>query len=124
VILEVGKRPNFAASYALLWDHFNAHYRDAGETDFGNPYSNGYQVLVPKDRPSVRMYPKWSLPCFALAPDRKTRRPGGNRRHCNVGATTAAHGLVKKSGTPSAPLRTGQGSAAAGGSDSWSSCTM
>jgi hypothetical protein len=65
VIVEVGKRPNFAASYDLLWDHFKAHYQDAGETDFGNPYSNGYQVLVRKDRPSVGTYPKWSLPCFA-----------------------------------------------------------
>jgi len=65
VILDLGGRSNFVDEYALLWEHLTVHYRVAGETDFGNPDSSGYQVLVPRDRPPVRTYPKWSLPCFA-----------------------------------------------------------
>lgn len=65
VILDIGGRSNFVASYALLWEHLTVHYRVAGETDFGNPDSSGYQVLIPRDRPPVGTYPKWSMPCFA-----------------------------------------------------------
>ena len=65
VILDVGTRSSFVASFPLLWQHFRSYYRTAGETNFGNPDSFGYEVLVPKDRPPIRTYPRWSMPCFA-----------------------------------------------------------
>jgi hypothetical protein len=65
VLLELEGRSRFVASYPLVWRYFTDRYHVAGETDFGNPYASGYQVLVLKDRPPVRTYQKWSLPCFA-----------------------------------------------------------
>ena len=65
VILELEGLSYFEASYPLVWQYVTANYRVAGESDFGNPYSKGYRVLVPTARPPVRTYPKWSMPCFA-----------------------------------------------------------
>jgi hypothetical protein len=65
VILELDGLSHFEASYPLVWQHFTANYRVAGDSDFGIPRTKGYRVLVPKDRPPVRTYPKWSMPCFA-----------------------------------------------------------
>jgi hypothetical protein len=65
VILDLGMRSDFVASFPLLWQYLTGHYRVAGETNFGNPDSSGYQVLVPQDRPPIRIHSKWSMPCFA-----------------------------------------------------------
>jgi hypothetical protein len=64
VILDVGSRSSFAASFPFLWQHLEGQYRSAGETNFGNPYAE-YEVLVPKDRSPIQTDPKWSMPCFA-----------------------------------------------------------
>lgn len=65
VILRLEGLSFFEASFPLVWQYFTANYHVAGESNFGNPLSMGYRVLVRQDRLPVRTHPRWSMPCFA-----------------------------------------------------------
>jgi hypothetical protein len=64
LILDRRGLAEFRATYPLVWQHLGARYRSAGEADFGNPDSGGYQVWMPIDRAPTGRDPRWGMPCF------------------------------------------------------------
>jgi hypothetical protein len=67
VILDTSTYNDFHDWYPLISDYFAAHYRVAGESNFGDPTvsPHGYRVLVRRDRSPVRVDSRWGLACFA-----------------------------------------------------------
>jgi hypothetical protein len=66
VILQMSSYNEFRNLYPAFDRHLQAHYRVAGETDFGNRAVGpaGYRVLVRTDRQPTGTDPESSMPCF------------------------------------------------------------
>ena len=70
VILQMSSYNEFWNLYPAFDRHLQAHYRVAGETDFGNRDvgPTGYRVLVRSDRMPAGVHPASSMPCFRQDP--------------------------------------------------------